>query len=108
MFTDPLTAVGAISIPFLISNFGTFIGFLLAAYFAFKYTMNFYEGRPKPVSWSLIITGLGALCISELIQFLLPYRIGVTEIEIFVNLISQNFGMILIVVGCYLVWKEVI
>lgn len=108
MFTDPLTAYGAMSIPFLISNFGTFLAFLLAAFFALKYTLAFYEGRPKPLSWTLIITGLGVLCISEFIQFLMPYMITVGRIETLVNLLSQNFGLLLIVAGTYLIWKEVI
>lgn len=108
MFTDPLTAIGVMSIPFLISNLGTFVGFILATYFAFRYTFSFYEGRPKPLSWTLIITGLCSLCVSEMIQFFLPYRINPTGIEIAIGLIAQNFGTLLIVVGCYLIWREVI
>jgi len=108
MFADPLTAIGSMSIPFLISNLGTFIGFVMAAYFAIKYTFNFYEGRPKPLSWTLIITGLCSLCISELIQFMMPYRTNVMEIELLINLVAQNFGIMLIVFGCYLIWREVI
>ena len=108
MFTDPLTAYGGMSIPFLLSNFGTFLAFLLAAYFALKYTLTFYEGRPKPLSWTLIITGLGVLCISEFIQFIMPYMITVGRMETLVNLMAQNFGLLSIVAGTYLIWKEVI
>ncbi|MBR9682182.1 MAG: hypothetical protein GOV02_00740 [Candidatus Aenigmarchaeota archaeon] len=108
MFTDPFTAYGALSIPFLISNFGTFLAFLLAAIFALKYTLTFYEGRPKPLSWTLIITGLITLCISEFIQFIMPYMISMGRLEVFVNLLAQNFGLLLIVGGTYLIWKEVI
>lgn len=108
LFTDPFTAFGSMSIPFFISNLATFAGFLLATYFALKYTMKFYEGRPKPLSWELIITGLTALCISEFIQFFMPYRISMSDWELILNLVAQNFGILLIVVGCYLIWKEVI
>lgn len=108
MFTDPLTAFGAMSIPFFISNLGTFLAFVLAAFFALKYTLTFYEGRPKPLSWTLIISGLLSLCLSEFIQFLMPYMINVGRIEVFINLVAQNFGLLLILVGTYLIWKEVI
>jgi len=108
MFADPLTILGVMSIPFLISNFATFLGFVLATYFSILYTRKFYEGRGKPNSWVLIITGLGAFCISEFGQFLLPYRTNPVAMEALIILIVQNIGVIMIAVGAYLLLKEVI
>lgn len=108
MWANPLTAIGTMSIPFLISNFATFLGFMLATYFTISYTKKFYEGRDKPASWTLIMAGLASFCISEFGQFLLPYRINPFAIEALVILIAQSSGVLMIAVGSYLLLKEVV
>ncbi len=107
MFTDPLTIMGAMSIPFLVSNFATFIGFLLATFFSMKYTAQFYEGRARPMSWGLILGGLMFFCVSEFGQFLLPYRLDPSFAEALLILVSQDLGVIMIAAGAYLLYKEV-
>ncbi len=107
MWVNPLTIMGAMSIPFLASNIATFIGFLLATFFTLSYTKIFYEGRQKPMSWVFIISGLAAFCISELGQLLLPYRVAPMAIEAMIVLIAQNSGAILIAAGAYMLFKEV-
>ncbi|MFQ6055791.1 MAG: hypothetical protein ACE5J3_07400 [Methanosarcinales archaeon] len=107
MWSDPLTVFGSLSIPLLVSNFLTLLGFILAAFFALKYTQLFYEGRPKPKSWILIVAGLLAISISEIGQFLMPYRINPLIIEAIFTLITHSTGIILIVAGCYLLYKEI-
>lgn len=108
MWANPLIVIGSMSIPFLISNFATFLGFVLATYFALMYTKKFYEGRDKPASWVLIVAGLASFCVSEIGQFLLPYRISPLVIEAIIILIAQSSGVLMIAVGSYLLLKEVI
>jgi len=103
---NPLNTFGEMSIPILISNFITLCGFILATWFAARYTDILYGGRPKPKSWLLIINGLLSLSIAETGQFLLPYRINPMIIEATLILISQGFGAILITIGCYLLSRE--
>ena len=107
IFGNPLTAFGEMSIPILISNFITLIGFLFATWFAARYTDIFYGGRPKPKSWLFIISGLLSLSLSEIGQFLLPYRINPMIIEGAFVLIAQSLGAILITIGCYLLSREI-
>ncbi|MBU3897133.1 MAG: hypothetical protein KJ697_04350 [Nanoarchaeota archaeon] len=107
MWLNPFTLLGALSIPFLLSNLATFIGFLLATYFSITYTLKFFEGRPKSLSWILIISGLASFCISEFGQFLMPYMENPVIITSIIILIAQNFGVISIAVGCFLLYKEV-
>src|SRR3989344_8985159 len=111
MWLDPLTFLGILSIPFLVSNLATVAGFLLSAIFAWKYTVIFYEGRDKPMSWGMIIAGLSTFCLSELGQFLVPYRVYTTEFEFVaintVQLAVLNFAMVLIAAVCYYPCKGV-
>lgn len=108
MWANPLTVVGPMSIPFLLSNFATFLGFILATYFAMLYTKKFYEGRDKPISWTLIVAGLASFCVSEFGQFLLPYRVNPFALEAIIILIAQSSGVLMIAVGSYMLLKEVI
>jgi len=108
MWINPLTMLGAMSIPFFVSNFATFLGFVLATYFSITYTKKFYEGRGKPSSWTLIVAGLAAFCISEFGQFLLPYRSNPFVFEALIILIAQSAGVLMIAIGSYLLLKEVI
>lgn len=107
MWLDPFTLLGALSLPFFVSNFLTAIGFLFATYFTVRYVINFFEGMPKPMSWIMIVAGLTSFCISEFGQFLLPYRTNPAAIEAIMVLIAQNFGIILIVLGTILMFREV-
>ena len=96
-----------LSIPFLISNFIVVLGFVLSAWFAWKYTKTFYEGRERPKSWLLIIFGLSIMVVSEIGQFLLPYWSDPTILMGSTILLIQNAAVILIASGCYLLFKEV-
>lgn len=110
MWADPLTTFGNLSIPLLISNSLTLIGFIIATYFALKYTRKFYEGRPMPKSWLLIIIGLIFLIGSEATQFLIPYRIDPVTTILFINslaITAQDIGIFLIVFGCFFLYREV-
>ena len=107
MWIDPFLALGAISLPFFISNLLTFIGFLLATYFSFTYVAHFFEDRAKPMSWVMIVGGLTAFCFSELGQFLLPYRINPGVAEAVYVLAAQNIGIIMIVIGTIMLFREV-
>jgi len=108
IFGNPLNAFGEMSISILISNFITLCGFILATWFAARYTDIFYEGRPKPKSWLFIIAGLLSLSISETGQFLLPYRINPMILEATFILIAQGLGAVLITIGCYLLSREIV
>lgn len=109
---DPLTIFGEMSIPLLISNFATLIGFLLATYFATDYTEKFYEGRPKPRSWIFIIAGLVSICIAEVGEFLSPYLFSSLDFIALllqsIILSAQAIGVILIAGGCLLLSKEIV
>ncbi|MDD5416851.1 MAG: hypothetical protein PHU12_02635 [Candidatus Aenigmarchaeota archaeon] len=107
MWINPLSVLGMLSIPFLISNLATFVGFLMATYYSITYTNKFYEGRQRPLSWILIVSGLASFCVSEFGQFLMPYRLNLSVLESIIILIAQNFGVIAIAVGCFLLYKEV-
>jgi len=107
MWLNPLTLLGMLSIPFLLSNLATFIGFLLSAHYSMRYTISFYGGRQKPLSWVLIVCGLSSFCVSEFGQFLLPYRSNPNILETIITLAAQNFGVVAIAVGCFLIYKEV-
>ena len=107
MWLDPFTILGAISIPFFISNILTLIGFLFATYFSVTYVLRFFEARTKPLSWVMIVGGLGSFCISEIGQFLMPYRADPGVIEAMIILIAQNFGIIMIAVGTIMLFREV-
>ena len=108
MWGNPLTLLGAMSIPFFVSNFATFLGFVLATYFSIAYVKKFYEGREKRPSWILIVAGLASFCISEFGQFILPYRINPFVAEALIILIAQSSGVLMIAIGAYLLLKEVI
>lgn len=108
MWLDPFTVFGAISTPMLVSNLATVIGFFLATYFALKYTKLFYEGRPKPKSWLLIVGGLSFITISEIAQFLILYRINPIVLEAMIILITQSIGILLIACGSLLLSREVV
>lgn len=109
---DPLTVFGEMSIPLLISNLATLIGFLLATYFAADYTEKFYGKRPKPRSWVFIIAGLVSVSIAEVGEFLSPYLFS--SLDFIVLLIqstilsAQGIGVILIAAGCLLLSKEIV
>ena len=107
MWVDPLITFGMLSIPFFISNIIVPLGFLFSTVYALSYTLRFYEGRPKPKSWTFIITGLGVFCISELVQLTMTYRIGVGDLEAMIALILQNFAIIMITIGAYMLFREV-
>lgn len=107
MWNDPFSVFGLLSIPILVSNLITLLGFFLAAYFAIKYTRTFYEGREKPKSWVMIVIGLIVISIAELSQFLLPYIQSPTLIEGIFGLIAQDMGIVVIVLGCFLLFREV-
>ena len=105
MWENPLTVFGGFSIPLLTSNFLTLLGFFAAAYLALKYTERFYEGRGAPNSWRFIVAGLLTISISEIGQFLLPYRISPTQIEGGMTLITFSVGIVLVVYGTYLLYR---
>ena len=109
---DPLTIFGEMSIPLLISNLATLIGFLLATYFAADYTEKFYGERPKPKSWIFIIAGLVSICIAEVGEFLSPYIFSSLDFTALliqsIILSAQAVGVILIVGGCFLLSKEIV
>ena len=107
MWLNPFLALGAISLPFFISNLLTFIGFLLATYFSFTYVIRFFESRPKPMSWVMIVSGLAAFCFSEFGQFLLPYRVDPAVAEAVYVLAAQNIGIIMIAIGTIMMFREV-
>jgi len=107
MWLDPFSILGIVSLPFFISNFLTFVGFLLASYFSIRYVISFFEGMSKPLSWIMLVSGLTSFCISEFGQFILPYRANPAAIEATIVLAAQNFGVILIVVGTILMFREV-
>ncbi len=106
MWLDPITAFGIISIPMLVSNLATVIGFFIATYFALKYTELFYGGRPKPKCWLLIVAGLSIITISELSQFLISYRTNPTVLEAMVILTTYSIGVLLIAIGSALLLRE--
>ena len=107
MWNDPFSVFGSMSIPLLVSNLITLLGFFLAAYFAIKYTKSFYGRREKPKSWIAIVIGLVVISIAELGQFLLPYIENPTIFEGAFALLAQDVGIVMIVLGCYLLFKEV-
>lgn len=107
MWENPLIVFGNLSIPFLVSNFLTLLGFFVAAYFAIKYTKIFYEGRGAPNSWRFIVAGLLSVSISEIGQFLLPYTINPSQIAGAMTLITFDVGIVLIVWGTFLLYKGV-
>lgn len=107
LWTNPLTIFESLSLSMLISNLATVIGFILALYFAVSYTKIFYEGRPKPKSWNYIEYGLFFICITEIVQFSLLYRINPHVIEGIVSLCSEIIGVIWVGWGCFLLYKEV-
>ena len=107
MWINPFLALGAISLPFFFSNLLTFFGFLFAAYFSLTYVVRFFEDKSKPMSWIMIVSGLTAFCFSELGQFLLPYRVAPTVTEAVYVLAAQNIGIILIVIGTIMMFREV-
>ena len=106
-FSDPLTAFYDISVPFLLSNIITLLGFLIATWFAIRYTRIFYEGRPLGRSWSSIIYGLISLSMSETLGLFLTYRIQPTIFEGATVLGAQILGVALIALGCYSLSREV-
>ena len=119
---DPLTIFGEMSIPILISNLATLIGFLLATAFAIGYTRRFYEGRPTPKSWTFIIAGLIAISIAEVGEFLSPYLLPSISFELIkfsiqdltiilihsIVLSAQTIGVILIAGGCFFLSREIV
>lgn len=107
MLENPLTALGELSIPFLISNLITLLGFFIAAYLAIKYTQKFYGGRPKPNSWVFIVAGLIIISLSEIGQFLLSYISSPSILEGVVTLVTFDGGIVLIVLGSYLLYRGV-
>ncbi len=107
VFKDPLTAFGSLSVPFFISNIITLLGFLLATWFAIKYTNIFYEGRPLPKSWFLIITGFIALSLGEIGGFYIAYRDTPIITEGASILGATMLGVTLIAVGCYQLSREI-
>ncbi len=110
MWVDPITAFGDFSVPLLISNLATLLGFVLAAFFALKYTNNFYEGRATPKSWFFIILGLSIVVISETLQVLLLYTVEPLSLLRSYNaiaLVIQDIAMIMIVLGCLFLFREV-
>ena len=106
-FNNPLTALLNLSIPFLVSNIITLAGFLLATFFAIRYTRIFYEGRPLGRSWASIIYGLIVLSSAETGELLLNYRISPTFYEGALILGAQMVGIMLIAFGCYNLSKEI-
>ncbi len=107
MFENILTAFGNLSVPFLMSNFLTLLGFFVAAYLAIKYTKIFYGGRGAPNSWRFIVAGLLSISISEVGQFLLSYVSSPSQIEGAMTLITFDVGIVLIVWGTYLLYRGV-
>jgi len=107
MWGNPLTVFGDLSIPLLISNFVTLLGFFATTYLVIKYTQKFYGGRPKPNSWTFIVAGLTTLSLSETGQFLLPYRINPLPIEGIMTLLTFNIGIGLAVLGTYMLFRGV-
>jgi len=107
MWNDPFTVFGDMSIPIFSSNLVIVIIFALAAYFALKYTRSFYQERPIPQSWILIVSGLLAITLSEIGQFVLPYILEPVLIEAVLVLMIQSTGIILVTIGCYLLYKEI-
>lgn len=111
MWVDPLVAFGDMSIPILISNAATLIGFFLASFFALKYTHKFYEGRPTPKSWFMIILGLSVLVVSEALQFIITYIEEVATLLQFYNIVAisiQDIGIVVVLLGTFFLFKEVI
>ena len=107
MWIDPFLALGFISLPFFVSNLLTFIGFIFATYFSLTYVTRFFEDKAKPMSWVMIVSGLTAFCFSELGQFLLPYRLNPSIAEAVYVLAAQNIGIIMIVIGTIMMFREV-
>jgi uncharacterized membrane protein len=107
MWENPLTVFGNLSIPFLLSNFLTLLGFFVAAYLAIRYTKIFYEGRGAPNSWRFIVAGLLSVSISEIGQFLLSYISIPSQIEGAMTLITFDVGIVLVVWGTYLLYRGV-
>jgi len=107
MWIDPLTALGVLSIPFLVSNSLTFFFFVLAAFFSWEYTKEFYGDRKKPISWILMLLGLSIICLSEFGQTIMPYNINPSGTFIWSVLIIQSAGMLLLAVGALMLYVEV-
>lgn len=107
MWNDPFSVFGLLSVPILVSNLITLLGFFLATYFAIRYTIAFYGGREKPKSWVMIVIGMTIISIAELGQFTLPYVQNPTLIEGVFGLITQDIGIAMIALGCFLLFREV-
>jgi len=107
IFKDVFTAFGTLSMPFLISNLITVLGFLIATWLAIRYTSLFYEGRPLPKSWFSIITGFVSLSFGEVGQFLIGYRDFPTIFEGATVLGATLLGVTLIAVGCFHLSREI-
>jgi hypothetical protein len=107
VWRDPLTAFGLLSAPLLFDNLLSIIGFMLAAWFCLHYTLKFYEGRPKPPSWLLIVAGLLVTGVSEIGQAFLLYQVSPGMIEPLIILLANIASGIAIVTGCYFLFKEV-
>lgn len=107
MWADPFMVFGEMSIPIFISNLVTLLIFILATYFAYRYTESFYEGRPMTFSWMFIIIGLFAISLSEIGQFLIPYIVSPSIVEGVLILMVQSVAIVLIAAGCFMLYKEV-
>ena len=107
IFNDPFTAFGGLSIPLLISDLITVAGFLLATWFAIRYTTLFYERRPLPRSWQSIIAGFVSLSIGEVGGFLIGYRVSPTYFEGASILGATLLGVALIAAGCVQLSREI-
>jgi len=107
MWENPLIVFGNLSIPFLLSNFLTLLGFFVAAFFALMYTKKFYEGRGAPNSWRFVVAGLLSISISELGQFLLSYITDPSQMVGAMILITFDVGISLMVYGSYLLYRGI-
>ena len=107
MWADPFTAFGTMSIPFLASNLITFLLFVAVTILGIVFTFKYYEGRSTPMKWILIIIGFSAISLSELGQFLIPYRVEPTYMEFLIILLIQSIGIILLALGCFMIYRGV-
>ena len=109
-FVNPLDVLGFLALPLLVSNLLLVFGFALSAYFAWKYTQTFYGDRPKPKSWKFLILALLLMSFSEIGATLLFYTIGpkiFLVIFTLVLIIARIFAGIFIILGSWLLYKEV-